>query len=80
MELPVPDADDLFACLDVDEGGSLSEEEFVAGCKRLRGAAKNRDLLQIQVAVESANATCTVLEEDLARRRMKYRVFNFENE
>lgn len=65
VELPIPDADDLFDCLDIDEGGSLSEEEFVNGCKRLRGTAKNRDLLQIQINVESINNISTELEEDL---------------
>jgi voltage-gated sodium channel len=50
MELGIGkyEADDLFVCLDMDGGGTLSEAEFVEGCLRVHGPAQSKHLLQVQ--------------------------------
>eukprot|EP00747_Dinoflagellata_sp_TGD_P062558 gnl/TRDRNA2_/TRDRNA2_153068_c1_seq5.p1 gnl/TRDRNA2_/TRDRNA2_153068_c1~~gnl/TRDRNA2_/TRDRNA2_153068_c1_seq5.p1 ORF type:complete len:915 (+),score=202.27 gnl/TRDRNA2_/TRDRNA2_153068_c1_seq5:27-2747(+) len=50
MELGIPkyQADDLFACLDVDGSQSLSIAEFIDGCLRVQGVAQSKHLLQVQ--------------------------------
>lgn len=44
LELSRKDAKDLFRLLDCDNSGSLTVEEFVRGCMRLRGPARSVDL------------------------------------
>lgn len=50
MELGIAkyDADDLFACLDLDGDCRLSTAEFVEGCIRVHGPAQSKHLLQVQ--------------------------------
>ena len=49
IELPVSDAEELFAILDHDGSGELSVDEFIGGCVRLKGPAKSKDLLAVQM-------------------------------
>jgi len=44
IDLDVSEARGLFKLLDLDESGSISVDEFVMGCLRLRGGAKAIDL------------------------------------
>ncbi|KAF4677932.1 hypothetical protein FOL47_008036 [Perkinsus chesapeaki] len=53
IDLPVADAEELFMVLDHDGSGELSVDEFIGGCVRLKGTAKSKDLLAVQVSVES---------------------------
>lgn len=53
IELPVADAEELFAILDHDGSGELSVEEFIGGCVRLKGPAKSKDLLAVQMNLVS---------------------------
>ncbi|KAF4738526.1 hypothetical protein FOZ62_028442 [Perkinsus olseni] len=53
IDLPVADAEELFMVLDHDGSGELSVDEFIGGCVRLKGSAKSKDLLAVQVSVES---------------------------
>jgi hypothetical protein len=48
MDLPVRDPVSLFKLLDADGGGSLNAEEMVRGVLRLRGAAKNVDMISLR--------------------------------
>lgn len=50
MELGIAkyEADDLFACLDVDGNESISVAEFVEGVLRVHGPAQSKHLLQVQ--------------------------------
>mmetsp|Transcript_39985 Transcript_39985/g.74099 ORF Transcript_39985/g.74099 Transcript_39985/m.74099 type:complete len:666 (+) Transcript_39985:3-2000(+) len=48
VELSRREAKDLFRLLDVDKSGSISIEEFVRGCLRLRGPARSVDLAFMQ--------------------------------
>jgi hypothetical protein len=53
IELPVADAEELFTILDHDGSGELSVDEFIGGCVRLKGTAKSKDLLAVQVNVQA---------------------------
>lgn len=44
LELDVSEAHGLFKLLDMDNGGYISCDEFVMGCLRLKGQAKNVDV------------------------------------
>merc|ERR1712176_265111 len=43
-QLDTSDARELFNLLDVDENEEIGIEEFILGCKRLRGQAKSSDV------------------------------------
>merc|ERR1712193_330034 len=53
IQLPLAEARNLFEVLDADGMGSLSIDEFISGCLRLKGSAKSKDLLTVQIQVES---------------------------
>eukprot|EP00930_Biecheleria_cincta_P096366 TRINITY_DN88227_c0_g1_i1.p1 TRINITY_DN88227_c0_g1~~TRINITY_DN88227_c0_g1_i1.p1 ORF type:complete len:632 (+),score=107.76 TRINITY_DN88227_c0_g1_i1:89-1984(+) len=44
LDLDIDKAWDIFRLLDIDESGTVSLEEFVVGCLKLRGAARSMDL------------------------------------
>lgn len=48
LNISVHSATDLFGLLDKDESGSVSIEEFVTGCMRMRGNAKTLDVVRMQ--------------------------------
>jgi len=48
MELDVRDDDELFQLLDTDHNGRLSADELVTGVSRLKGSAKNYDMVALQ--------------------------------
>ena len=45
VDINVADVEGLFDILDVDESGVLSPEEFIEGCVRARGEARNKEVL-----------------------------------
>jgi len=53
IDIQAEEAIDLFQILDVAGCGVLGCEEFIAGCLKLKGAAKSKDLLAVQISVES---------------------------
>lgn len=53
IEIQAEEAVDLFQILDVAGTGVLSSEEFISGCLKLKGEAKSKDLLAVQISVES---------------------------
>ena len=78
IELPVADAEELFTILDHDGSGELSVDEFIGGCVRLKGVAKSKDLLSVQVSVqalaerlETAELQLLQLEEYAAQMDLK---------
>jgi len=50
------EAVELFQLLDVDESGTLSMDEFVYGCQRLKGSAKSLDMVRICDRVNTMDA------------------------
>merc|ERR1719433_712994 len=48
LELPIMDASKLFSVIDGDGSRSLTKEEFVSGCSKLKGPAMSKDLLSVQ--------------------------------
>jgi len=48
MELEICDDDELFQLLDTDDSGTLTADELVTGVSRLKGSAKNYDLVALQ--------------------------------
>ena len=67
IELPVADAEELFAILDHDGSGELSVEEFIGGCIRLKGPAKSKDLLSVQVSIQALAERLETLEFQLSQ-------------
>lgn len=65
IDLPVSDAEDLFNVLDGDGSGELSVEEFIGGCIRLKGPAKSKDLLAVQVCIQALVAKLDTIEQVL---------------
>merc|ERR1712054_125152 len=45
--IDVAEARELFLLLDADQSGTLSMDEFVYGCQRLKGSVKNFDVVRI---------------------------------
>lgn len=63
IDLPVSDAEELFNVLDGDGSGELSVEEFIGGCIRLKGPAKSKDLLAVQVFIQSLGNKMATIEQ-----------------
>lgn len=53
IDLPLEDPHEIFSLLDVDQSGELSIDEFISGCMRIKGNAKSKDLLAVQIAVDT---------------------------
>merc|ERR1712118_259556 len=53
LDLPFEDQIELYTLLDVDSSGELSIDEFISGCMRIKGNAKSKDLLAVQIAVDT---------------------------
>lgn len=65
IELSKEDAVDLFQLLDQDGGGSISVEEFVDGCLRLKGPSRQADVARCLVAVQELTHNCTETMNDI---------------
>eukprot|EP00929_Paragymnodinium_shiwhaense_P001502 TRINITY_DN101730_c0_g1_i1.p1 TRINITY_DN101730_c0_g1~~TRINITY_DN101730_c0_g1_i1.p1 ORF type:complete len:651 (+),score=71.76 TRINITY_DN101730_c0_g1_i1:71-2023(+) len=52
LEIEAQDAWEIFRLLDVDGSGTISDEEFVYGCMKLRGYAKTLDVASINYDIE----------------------------
>lgn len=76
VDLPVQEAEALFMVLDADGSGSLSVDEFIGGCLRLKGNAKSKDLLAVQISVESMAKRIDNLEELLTENERKMDVLD----
>jgi len=55
----------LFLLLDRDQSGTLDPEEFVFGCLKLRGAAKNLDVAVLHQEVQWIHETLEILVSSL---------------
>jgi len=51
IDFPVDDPTEVFMLLDTQSDGELDTEEFLHGCMRLKGPAKSKDLLEVQIHV-----------------------------
>lgn len=71
IQLPMNEAKNLFSVLDADGQGSLSIDEFIGGCLRLKGSAKSKDLLSVQIQVESLAKKMDDLEATLTQNERK---------
>eukprot|EP00916_Digyalum_oweni_P020886 GHVL01034781.1.p1 GENE.GHVL01034781.1~~GHVL01034781.1.p1 ORF type:complete len:453 (-),score=51.73 GHVL01034781.1:2342-3592(-) len=56
LDVAVVDAEELFAILDENGDGGLTQEEFVEGCLRIKGSAKSKHLLWVQADVSRFRA------------------------
>lgn len=52
LSLDITDAQSLFMLLDKDRQGTIDVEEFLYGCLRLKGEAKNLDIAKLQLESE----------------------------
>lgn len=62
IDLPVHEAEELFLVLDHDGCGSLNVDEFIGGVMRLKGTAKSKDMLAVQISLESLGKRMDVME------------------
>jgi len=53
LELPVDDALRLFQVIDGDGSRSLTLNEFIDGCTKLKGPARSKDLLAVQASADT---------------------------
>lgn len=67
MDLPMDDALRLFATIDDDGSQTLSLQEFLDGCMRLKGAASSKALLQVQGQADVLGERMEQLAEALER-------------
>jgi hypothetical protein len=51
LDLDVSQAKKLFRLMDLDKSGTISREEFIVGCSRLRGEAKELDIAILQYEI-----------------------------
>merc|ERR1711871_1460342 len=65
IDLPLEDPHEIFSLLDVDQSGELSIDEFISGCMRIKGNAKSKDLLAVQVAVDTLGSKFADLSASL---------------
>jgi voltage-gated sodium channel len=65
IDLPLDDPNEIFTLLDVDQSGELSIDEFISGCMRIKGNAKSKDLLAVQIAVDTLGSKFQDLTEAL---------------
>lgn len=71
IEFPVEDPKQIFMLLDYDNSGELSIDEFIAGCIRMKGYAKSKDLLAAQVAVDTLKRHFTVFQDEMEQLQDK---------
>jgi voltage-gated sodium channel len=71
IEFPVEDPKQIFMLLDYDNTGELSVDEFIAGCIRMKGTAKSKDLLAAQVAVDTMKRHYTFFEKEMKELQAK---------
>jgi voltage-gated sodium channel len=65
IEFPVEDPKQVFMLLDYDNSCELSIDEFIAGCIRMKGSAKSKDLLAAQVAVDAMKRHYSLFEKEM---------------
>jgi voltage-gated sodium channel len=65
IDLPLEDPNEIFALLDVDQSGELSIDEFISGCMRIKGNARSKDLLAVQIAVDTLGSKFSDLNHAL---------------
>jgi len=53
MDLPIDEPTELFTLLDVDNSGEISIDEFISGCMRIKGTAKSKDILALQIMIDA---------------------------
>lgn len=53
MDLPIEEPSELFTLLDVDNSGEISIDEFISGCMRIKGTAKSKDILALQIMIDT---------------------------
>jgi len=66
IDFPVDDPQEIFMLLDTESDGELATEEFLQGCMRMRGPAKSKDLLEVQIQSDLLARKLTLLDEKLA--------------
>jgi len=71
IEFPVEDPKQIFTLLDFNNCGELSIDDFIAGCIRMKGTAKSKDLLAAQVAVDTMKRHFTYFEAELGKLKEK---------
>merc|ERR1712203_321056 len=62
MELDPSEADPLFRLLDQDRDGFLSLHELVSGVSKLKGTAKNLDIITLKEELQSLHQSVRVLQ------------------
>lgn len=64
-DVPIDDAARLFSVMDGEGSRNLSMDEFIDGCTKLKGVARNRDLLAITAQADTLSRKMDDLGEEL---------------
>lgn len=65
LELPAADAAKLFGVMDGDGSRTLSIDEFLKGCTKLKGPAQSRDMLAVQAQADTLTRKMDYLASSL---------------
>ena len=68
VDIPDYEATDLFHLMDVNRNGSVSIEEFIEGCLRVKGEAKAKHLLAMQYDMHRIWRALQSTQEDSSYR------------
>lgn len=75
LDVQIDDAARLFTVMDGEGNRTLSMDEFIDGCTKLKGVARNRDLLAITAQADTLSRKMDDLgDELLASERMLYQL------
>jgi len=74
IDFPVGELEEIFMLLDTDRSGSISIQSFIKGCMRLKGDAKSKDLLEVQINVEALGKDLALLDEKFGLANVKIRI------
>lgn len=67
LGLPEHDIKEMFQLIDTDKDGTLTIEEFIWGVKRMKGAAKGKDLVKMLSFLKSTKRKVTKLTSRVDR-------------
>merc|ERR1719487_1410476 len=76
IDFPVDDPDEIFMLLDVEQDGELTTDEFIEGCMRMKGSAKSKDLLEVQISVDILGKRLRTLDDKLVEATERVRLLD----
>mmetsp|Transcript_6872 Transcript_6872/g.12149 ORF Transcript_6872/g.12149 Transcript_6872/m.12149 type:complete len:522 (+) Transcript_6872:58-1623(+) len=66
LELPIQETTKLFGVLDGDGSQSLSYNDFIQGCAKLKGVAMSKDMLAVMSQADALSVKMDIMDDALA--------------